>query len=141
MIAQDHAVSRGLRGKSPGAAASSHLSSQRVVILVYDEMDYRITFVDRPARVFLPALDRLRRESSFFTHAYPPAGGTLLSIPALITGKIVVGASTSRIDDLFLTFKDGATSPWSSMSSIFREAKAAGVNSAVVGCYHPYCRW
>ena len=139
-IAHDRTISEGLKDKVRDTGASRNFPSRRVVVLLYDEMDYRITFVDRPARAHLPELDRLRGESLFFSDAYPPAGGTLLSIPALITGKTVVNAKVSRINDILLTFDDGTTSLWSQRTNMFTEAKAVGVDSALVGCYHPYCR-
>ncbi|HEU5324151.1 MAG TPA: hypothetical protein VFX28_25345, partial [Methylomirabilota bacterium] len=49
-------------------------SLRRVVWLVLEELDQRITFEARPAGLELPELDRLRRESLYADAARPPAG-------------------------------------------------------------------
>ena len=51
----------------------------RVLWVVLDEWDQRLTFVNRPAGLQLPELDRLRRESFHADNAAPPGPETLLS--------------------------------------------------------------
>src|SRR5262249_24445733 len=62
-------------------------SLRRVVWLVFEELDQRITFEARPAGLELPELDRLRRESLYADTARPPAAPGELTIPALITRR------------------------------------------------------
>ncbi|MBA3442736.1 MAG: sulfatase-like hydrolase/transferase [Pyrinomonadaceae bacterium] len=113
----------------------------RVVWIVFDELDYRTTFATRPAAIELPELDRLQREAIVATDAYPPAEQTLLSMPALITGKYVSAAQTVGPDELMITFA-GTSQPirWSMLPNIFSQIRASGGGTAVIGWYHPYCR-
>jgi hypothetical protein len=90
--------------------------------------------------VALPEFDRLRQEALSADHAYAPADRTLVSMPALISGRLLSGASRDGCD-LALTFADtGATTDWSALPSVFSQARELGVNTALVGWYHPYGR-
>lgn len=113
----------------------------RVLWLVFDEFDFRVAFAQRPATVRLGELDRLSSQSIFATNAYPPAGETFLSMPALITGRLVSEARRRGPDDLMIKFGDGTeAAPWSGQPTIFSRAREAGLNTALIGWYHPYCR-
>src|SRR5262249_57955272 len=85
----------------------------RVVWLVFEELDQRITFEARPAGLELPELDRLRRESLYANAARPPAVTSDVTMPALITGRPVVAAAPINVRDLELTFRNGKTALWS----------------------------
>jgi len=113
----------------------------RIIWFIFDELDQRLTFVRRPDSVKMPELDRLRSQALYASNAYPPAGKTLLSIPALLTGRYVSKATISNSKELLIAFDD-ATQPesLSSQSNIFSRARRMGLNSAVMGWYHPYCR-
>jgi arylsulfatase A-like enzyme len=105
-------------------------------------MDYRFAFVDRPREARLPELDRLSGESFRATQAYPPAGMTLLSIPALTTGQEVNRALPGSASELLLQVSGNGTNltAWSRLPTVFSEARRIGVNAAIVGWYHPYER-
>ena len=116
-------------------------SMTRVLWIIFDELDYRATFAARPASIKLPEFDRLRNESLFATNAYPPAGETLLSMPALIAGRIVTEAREASPNELLLTFADATERvAWSAQQNIFSRAQSIGGTTAIVGWYHPYCR-
>jgi hypothetical protein len=120
-----------------GAAASR----PRVLWLVFDELDFRLTFGERPPTVDLHELDRLANESLFANHAYPPAGETFLAMPALTTGRLVSEARRRGPDELMIKFGGNTeAAPWSAQPNIFSRAREAGFNTALVGWYHPYCR-
>jgi hypothetical protein len=118
-----------------------HKRAMRILWMVFDEMDERVAFAERPASIKLPELDRLRREAIFAANALPPAGATLLSMPALITGRLVSAAQPDNSNDLLLTFS-GSTEKvaWSAQPNVFSHARAAGYTTALIGWYHPYCR-
>jgi hypothetical protein len=116
-------------------------SGRRVVWIIFDEMDFRLSFLDRPSSVRLPAFDRLRNEAIFAENAYPPGGDTVLSLPALITGRLISKSHRTAANELMLTFADNnQTAPWSTQPNVFSRAKEMGFNSALAGWYHPYCR-
>lgn len=127
--------------KAPAAIITATRSAPRIVWIVFDELDYKITFEQRPTGLELPEMDRLRGDSIFATNAYPPADYTLMSMPALISGRLVASTKPKNPSTLMVTYSDssGAVS-WSSQSSVFSKARERGVNSAIVGWYHPYCR-
>jgi sulfatase-like protein len=113
----------------------------RVVWLIFDEMDERLAFAARPPGLSLPAFDRLRAESMSAANAFPPAGHTSQSIPALLTGQLLSAVKPIGPGDLLLTNPaNGTTAGWSEQSDIFSDARATGTNAALVGWYHPYCR-
>ncbi len=113
----------------------------RVVWILFDEMDYRLSFEDRPSDVDLHNFDQLRRESLFATRAIEPGGETLVSMPTLISGEHVAAAETISSRELSITFV-GAKTPilWTSTTQVFAQAHAMGRNCAVVGWYNPYGR-
>jgi hypothetical protein len=112
----------------------------RVLWIIFDETDFRLAFEKRPAGTALPEFDRLRNESLFADHAYPPGSSTFISMPALITGRRLSALERDR-SDLALTRADtGATAGWSTMPTVFSQARQLGVNTALVGWYHPYAR-
>ncbi len=115
-------------------------SLRRVVWLVLEELDQRITFEARPAGLELPELDRLRRESLYADAARPPAGATEVSMPALITGRPVVAVAPMSPNDLELTFADGKVARWSAYPNVFSRARVLGYDTAVIGWHLPYPR-
>jgi hypothetical protein len=76
----------------------------RVLWIIFDEMDQRMSFSERPASVELPELDRLRNQSVYAINAYPPAPLTYMSMPALITGRLVAQVTPVRADELMVRF-------------------------------------
>jgi len=119
----------------------SEARTPRVLWLIFDELDQRLAFEERPDSIRLPELDRLRAQSLYATHAIPPANETLLSMPALITGRLISRAKQAGPNELMITFQDsGKTEVWAGNPSVFSRARSVGFNSAVVGSYHPYCR-
>ena len=115
-------------------------SLRRVVWLVFEELDQRITFEARPAGLELPELDRLRRESLYADAARPPAAASELTIPALISGRAVTAVTPLNPNDLQLTFSDGKTAPWSGEPNVFSRARTLGYDTALVGWHLPYPR-
>lgn len=116
-------------------------SAPRVVWLLFDELDQYIAFDRRPDKLDLPELDHLVSESLYATRAFPPAGETIESIPAMITGRLVRKSEPHGPNDLMLTFSDSNEKGlWSHQATVFSRAQQAGWNTAVAGWFHPYCR-
>jgi hypothetical protein len=113
----------------------------RVVWLLFDTLDERLVFVQRPLALKLPELDRLRSEGFFAANAFPPAHSTLLSVPSLLTGRPVVDYKASGDAELMITYQGSTQArPWSAEPNVFARARAEGFNTALVGWFHPYCR-
>jgi hypothetical protein len=113
----------------------------RVIWIIFDDTDYRVAFVNRPAGVQLPEFDRLRGESLFCVDARSPHNCTVSSMPALISGQRISAVAIANASDLNVRVADtGADTTWQKLPSVFAEARALGANTALVGWYHPYNR-
>lgn len=123
-----------------------HAGQPRVVWIIFDELDYRLTFEQPPSGVSLPEFHRLQNESLSATNAYSPADKTVISMPSLIAGRRVVMAALTNSSDLFITlYRTGSvvnlkSAIFSRLPTVFSLARARGVNTAVVGWYLPYSR-
>ena len=107
--------------------------------LIFDEMDYRLVFDDRPKGIKLPELDRLQKEAIFSSAAYPPNDYTIEAVPSLLSGarKSVI---TIKSEDLVLrNLITHTDEKWADISNIFRDVKDLGSTNALVGWYHNYC--
>jgi hypothetical protein len=113
----------------------------RIVWIVFDEMSADLVFDHRPADLKLPEFDQLASVSMIATQAFSPAGRTLQSVPALLTGKLVASAEPSGPNNLLLTFDGSGNSiGWMQTEDLFSVSRRRGINTAVVGWFHPYCR-
>jgi hypothetical protein len=126
---------------APLAPALAGAPATRVVWVIFDEWDQRLTFVDRPRSIRLPELDRFRAGALYATDAYSPGPETIYSMPALTAGKLVADTRKVGPSELLL-FLDGQPSPvsWGRQPNVFSRARELGFNTAVVGWFHPYCR-
>ncbi len=123
-----------------GPALVAHAPGPRVLWLIFDEFDQGLAFANRPKGLSLPDLDRLRSEFLYATRAVPPSGNTSTSIPSLIAGQVIIEANPMGGQDLEVTDQRGKTESWITMPSIFGAVHQRGLNSAIVGWYHPYGR-
>lgn len=113
----------------------------RVLWLIYDEMDQAMTFTERPDSIDLPELDRLRSQALFATDASSPAFSTRLSLPSLLTGIRYGGGRGNGPRSLRLELLDADTTvDFGAVDNVFGRARRQGVNGAVAGWFHPYCR-
>jgi len=126
------------------AAATSEGQRQkatsRVLWIIFDEMDQHVSFAARPENIKLPELDRLKSEAVYATNAFPPAPLTYMSMPALITGRLVSKVSPTSSDELMISF-DGEKQAvgWSTQPNVFSAARQSGFHTGLVGWCHPYC--
>jgi len=119
--------------------AEVHAGQPRVVWMIFDELDYRLAFEQRPAGVELPEFDRIEAETMHASHAYSPGDATLLSMPQVILG--VRAADNCKDCDLMITpFDTGKTTTFNGLPTVFSSARALGFNTALVGWYLPYDR-
>jgi hypothetical protein len=112
----------------------------RVVWIIFDETDYRAVYEKRPAKLALPEFDRFRQVALSADHAYAPADMTIISMPALISGRRLLSVSRDGCD-LALNLADtNTTNDWTALPSVFSQARELGVNTALVGWHIPYAR-
>jgi hypothetical protein len=119
----------------PLAARVPETSRPRIVWIIFDELDYRLSFIDRPSNVPMQSFDRLRAGSMFAENAISPASDTIPSVPSLLTGKSLTTVEPQSPSTVFF---DGV--PDAGQPTIFSSVHGMGANAAVVGWYLPYCR-
>lgn len=114
----------------------------RVLWLIFDTLDQRIVFDERPESIDLPELDKFRKESLSASNAKSPNKETILSMPSLVTGALVKESVAISEGDLRITFqKDNSTVNWGDHPGIFSMVRETGVAMGVAGrWYHPYCK-
>ncbi len=118
-------------------------SKVHIVWIVFDELDYELSLDLRPNSVKMPEFDRLRSESLSATNAHSPGEMTSISFPALLTGRQVDDAKPRGPDDLYLTVSSTQGKRhllWRAQPTMFSFARDHGLNAAIVGWHHPYCR-
>jgi hypothetical protein len=121
--------------------ASGRGPAPRMIWLLFDELDQRLAFNQRPPSVAMPALDRLRAESFAATHAFQTGGYTMIAVPSLLSGRIYTNADMADADSLMVKPEGSELEvDWRGEPNVFRRARELGVNAAVVGWHHPYCR-
>jgi len=125
---------------TPHANLLQNSQGPRVLWIIFDEWDQRLTFDARPAGLALPALDRLRAESLFAVHALSPADATIVSMPSLIEGRAIRHVTPIDAYTLLLEYNDGAKQRFGDEPNLFSEVRRAGMNAAAYGWYLPYCR-
>lgn len=126
----------------PALAMLPHGSeAHRVIWIIFDELDQHVAFDRRPADLELPELDRLSRESMVASQASQTSMWTAIALPSLISGRLFTNAQALDANDLLL-LPDGATQrvSWRGEHNVFSRARELGVNTAIVGWHHPYCR-
>jgi hypothetical protein len=113
----------------------------RVVWIIFDEMDYRLSFPERPGSLCMPAFDRFSSEAVQLSNALSPADATSVSVPALLHGSKVREFRPTGPQTAEVRYEDSLRpEPWNSNQTIFGMARRMNLNSAVIGWYLPYCR-
>jgi hypothetical protein len=119
----------------------------RVLWIVFDEWDQRLTFADRAPGTLLPVLDRLAGDSFTATRAVAPLAGMPVSqmatadaVPSLLYGKRVLGGEIEDAATRRLNFGGGVSTVLGQGASIFARVRSQGWNAAAAGWYLPYCR-
>jgi hypothetical protein len=120
----------------------------RVLWILFDEWDQRLTFTDRAPGLHLPVIDNLGSHSFTATHALAPEAGivpvsqmaTTDALPFLLYGKRIADSGIEGAGTRLIFFADGASTVLGRGNSIFAQVRAQGWNAAVAGWYLPYCR-
>jgi hypothetical protein len=113
-----------------------------VVLIVFDELDYRIAFESRPAGVELPGFDSLRQSGMFALAAESPGPNTSESMISYLIGRRVlhtVGAGP-RTAEVLLQGELGRRSLDSLTPTLMQRVRRRSENAALVGWTVPYCR-
>ena len=123
----------------PGGSPSG-VRPQRVVWIIFDEMDYRLAF-ETATNAQLPEFNRLGSQSLYAVRAYPPGGRTMISVPALLSGHLVTSSNPAGPSELRVQY-EGVTAPvrWKAEQTIFDLEHEKGWRTGIVGWHFPYSR-
>lgn len=83
-------------------------NSPRVAWILFDEWDYRLTFVDPAEGQRFPELERFGRQATAAQQALPPGPETPISIPAYFTGRPVQEVEYDGSRELQIRFGEAA---------------------------------
>lgn len=127
---------------SAGARFQPGTLPQRVVWLLFDEADaLALERAGTPSDLNLPEFDRMRNDSLYVKSAYPSGPVTLLSIPAMLTGRKLSDLRMHGPAEVFVRWE--GKQDWEVFGrhwTLFRGVRELGGNSGVTGWFHPYCR-
>lgn len=112
----------------------------RVIVAVFDELDYRLAFETPPQGLALKGLPRLRATSLFATHAFPPSNSTALSMPAMLIGERFMNIQADGWNRLGLYRENGELTSFGDSDTLLHRAARNGDRIGILGWYHPYCR-
>lgn len=118
---------------TPNQAATR---SERVVFVVFDELDYQLAFERRPKDVHLKTFDDLAARGKLYK-VMRPGPDTRESIPAIVSGESVNTAFAISGSELKL---DGKRI-WPGNDTFFDSARKAGFHTGIVGTYIRYERF
>lgn len=114
---------------------------RRVVLLVFDELDQRMTFEARPSGVRLSELDALKKTGFYAPRVLQAGPNTLEAIPGMTSGRTVLEAEPASRGSLLVRFEDGMDlERWEESDTLFHLADRRGARTGIVGFYHDYCR-
>lgn len=112
----------------------------RVVWLIFDEWDLRMSFLKRPESVSLPAFDSLIDQSIFVPNSFPPANRTAVSTTSLILQKLVrVASPPMELERRFYFQGEEKEIDLLESENIFKKVRARGIKTAVSGAWMQYC--
>ncbi len=127
------------RRYTAGPAAHGGSAALRVVYLMLDEWDYRLTFEQRPADLPLSGFDELRQGSFFATDARPPGSITIASVPGLLSGRRWQSSRVTAPNRLSGK-SSNSTLDLAATDQVFGRLTKAGYAVGIIGWYLPYCR-
>ena len=112
---------------------------QDIWVLLFDELDYKITFEDGFISQ-MPAFRRLQAETFGADQCFPPAGDTLQSVPGMLFGSPVSASRGLSADKMRLDLPDGRHLTWTGGDSLLADLQQQGRSVAALGFYLPYTR-
>lgn len=112
---------------------SNPKTKTRVLLLLFDEMDQRIAFEKRPAKLALPTFDEIYKKAFVALEARPPHLSTWYSVPSTLVGDRVLGFSSNRrANKLAVRNPDGTKTPISETGTMFSDANSLDLNTAII---------
>jgi len=114
----------------------------RVVWIIFDMWDYRLTYEDRIEDLAMPNIEKFGRQAFSGTTVSPPGSWTPLSIPGYLFGRSVHELLYVPEEKSFMASVCGPTNRLAlrDQPNVFSRAKDIGARTAAVGWHLPYCQ-
>ncbi len=135
-----HSLAQAFQEARPATPVSTRANGPHIVWIIFDELEQRTAFINRPAEITLPEFDRFKSQSLSSSNAYPPNKFTLASLPALTIGRPVTDSTPLAPNECELKLDTGEKVRWSEAANVFSQARAEGFSTGLAGWYLPYCR-
>lgn len=117
------------------------VAPRRVVWIIFDELDYQLTFGKEAQSLNTNLLNfsLLAKHGVSANQAYSPTDSTISSIPALLMGlqpksNVFLGPANQN-----LTTANGHTKQFNESNTVMGRLRQQGLQYSVLGFYHPYC--
>ena len=122
------------------AKKNKEINSPRVVLMIFDEFDYHLTFQNETSPLNLKNLNALKNKSFFATEAIQPDGHTIRSMTAYLSGKPldVKTPQIEHFDDISYTTKIGKKFSLKKDKNLFSKVAEMNKNTALYGWAIPY---
>lgn len=119
---------------------SEHIPERRVIWIVFDELDYALSFgaANKSPISKYPNMQFLASRGVMAADAHAPSNVTLVSLPALLIGAPAINARINGQASIDLLTKTGVHS-FDVKNSIFGRLHSQGKEFSILGFYHPYC--
>lgn len=116
-------------------------AGNKVIWIIFDELDRRVLFEDSPPGFAIPSFRRLFRTALVASRVAAPGEVTLRAIPALLTGRPIVEAKPASAEDLLIKLEgNNGFQRFDPDRSLFAVLAREGYRNVIAGYYHPYCR-
>lgn len=140
-ISRNNAIKPALPGKTQISESQVILPKQKVILMIYDALDYHNLFVSKN-KASLPHLTQFKNQSLFANKAISPSDCTLNSISSYLIGKTVMKAKTIDAYKLQVLLKGENEFSYINFSTpnLFQKVKEQGARTAAIGWHFPYCK-
>lgn len=120
---------------------SGRRDAPRVVWVIFDEMDQRLAFDDRPSGLSMPEFDRFREKALYSNNVTEAGGDTIFAIPSLMIGRKVLRVREAGVNELQVAFQDStAFTSFKTIPNLFGQLRQLGLSTGLVAWGTPYCR-
>jgi len=124
-----------------GGAKTSSKSASRVVWILFDEWDAALTFDGPEMGPRFTAVAEFCSTALSASAAQAPELHTLISVPALLTGRLLAGARPTGANDLSLTPVGGSPDlRFQQIPNVIRSLSERSIAVGIAGWALPYCR-
>jgi hypothetical protein len=131
----------GFEDQVSASRPSERKSAPRVVWVIFDELDQRLAFDERPAGLQMPEFDRFRREAFYSDRVTEAGNDTIFAIPSLMIGRKIVRVREAGVGELKVAFAGSSIfSSFKETPNLFGQLRHAGLNAGLVAWGTPYCR-